>query len=204
MKQFKNLIKDGVEVTGDDYERIDEGCVHILQIKQVGAEHAGRYQCELVKSGDKTYCNVAVEDSPFQSDPVTKSIFVGESAEFEVMVKDNASKVIWSVNGKTGESRFEDSESGFTRKFKVSAAELSDNGPIVAVVEAVNPSQSPATSTSTIIWSSPRNQKTGPAKKRPKSPWLLKLTRTPRLPGTTTSVPSAQMMRNTLWPQPSY
>jgi len=129
------LIKDGVEVTGDDYERIDEGCVHILQIKQVGAEHAGRYQCELVKSGDKTYCNVAVEDSPFQSDPVTKSIFVGESAEFEVMVKDNASKVIWSVNGKTGESRFEDSESGFTRKFKVSAAELSDNGPIVAVVE---------------------------------------------------------------------
>ena len=77
-----------------------------------------------------------VEDSPFQCDPMTKSIFVGESAEFEVMVKDAQSKVLWSVNGKSDDSRYEPLEAaGFTRKFKVNNATLEDAGPIQCVVE---------------------------------------------------------------------
>ena len=120
----------------DRIKKIDEGVVHVLVIKNVQDSDAGRYQCTLVKSGNSTSCNVMVEDSPFQCDPMTKSIFVGESAEFEVMVKDAQAKVLWSVNGKSDDSRYEPLEAqGFTRKFKVNNATLEDAGPIQCVVE---------------------------------------------------------------------
>ena len=130
-------FEDGVEVQLDDrVKQIDEGVVHVLVIKNVQDSDAGRYQCKLVKSGNTTSCNVMVEDSPFQCDPMHKSIFVGESAEFEVMVKDAASKVLWSVNGKSDDSRYEPlAASGFTRKFKVNSANLEDAGQITCVVE---------------------------------------------------------------------
>ena len=128
---------DGEDVVFDDrVKKIDEGVVHVLVIKNVQDSDAGRYQCTLVKNGNSTACNVLVEDSPFQCDPMTKSIFVGESAEFEVMVKDAASKVLWSVNGQSDDSRYEPLEaSGFTRKFKVNNATLEDAGPVACVVE---------------------------------------------------------------------
>ena len=97
---------------------------------------AGKYQCELVKSGNTTACHVTVEDSPFNSDPVSKSIFVGESAEFEVLVKDESSNVNWTVNGKSDDSRFEKlASSGLSRRFKVTDATLEDMGELCAIVE---------------------------------------------------------------------
>lgn len=127
--------KDGKPIEASDKIIIEsDDLIRQLIIKSGDESDAGKYSCEFVKTKESCQSRVTFMDSPFDSDPADKVVFIGDEVAFDVRVKTSDAQCQWSVNGKTQDERYVTPRpAGFDRQLVINGATIEDTGKIQCI-----------------------------------------------------------------------